>query len=287
MQAVVERAIDTAVERAIETMWSRYYEPLSLDDMAETAILSKFYFSRVFRSLTGISPGRFLAAIRLTKAKQLLLETSLPVTEISYMVGYNSLGTFTSRFTRSVGVSPGRYRACSFKGILQSAFSRPARGRQAGAVCGWVSVPDTGTPVRVYIGTFKDPIVQGVPSACAIRDGSGPYWLDAVPEGQCFIRAAVVGVRDLDPCPWKRRPLFIGSAEPVFMRAGRTVEVNLETRLACRLDLPILLALPELDSGAVTGAVTGGAVTGSPPDGAGAPSGPVGGGLQVKTARDS
>jgi AraC-like DNA-binding protein len=230
-------------------MWSRYHEPLSLADMANTAILSKFYFSRVFRELTGTSPGRFLAAVRLANAKQLLLATSLRVTEISYMVGYNSLGTFTSRFTRSVGVSPARYRALSYEGIRSlSALAGPARGRQVGTVCGWVGVPDIEMPVRVYVAAFEDPIVEGIPRACEIRDGSGPFWLDALPEGQYFVRVAVVATRDVDPNPWERRPLFIGAAEPVPVLAGQTSEVNIETRLAGTLDLPILLALPELDS---------------------------------------
>jgi AraC family transcriptional regulator len=246
--------VQAAVERAIATMWSNYHEPLSLADMADTAILSKFYFSRVFRSLTGTSPGRFLTAVRLTKAKELLLETSLSVTEVSYMVGYNSLGTFTSRFTRSVGFSPARYRALSLAGIQSlSAFSGQPRGRLAGSVSGWVDVPDAGMPVRVYVGAFKDPIAQGAPSACDIRDSSGPYRLADLPEGQWFIRSAVVAVRDLDPCPWKRRPLFVGAAEPVALRPGRAVHVNIETRPACLLDLPILLALPELDSRTVPG----------------------------------
>ncbi|MFI9008089.1 helix-turn-helix transcriptional regulator [Actinosynnema sp. NPDC053489] len=241
--------MQTAVERAINTMWSRYHEPLSLADMADTAILSKFYFSRVFRTLTGTSPGRFLTAIRLTKAKQLLLETSLSVTEISYMVGYNSLGTFTSRFTRSVGVPPARYRALSHGGVLSpSSFSGPARGAQAGSVSGWVGVPETGTPVRVYVGAFKDPIAQGMPVACDIRDGAGPYRLEAMPEGQFHLRAAVVAVDDLDPNPSKRRPLFVGGAEAVTVRSGAAAEADLETRSVCTLDLPILLALPELDT---------------------------------------
>lgn len=237
-----------AVERTIDTMWRRYHEPLSLSDMADTAILSKFYFSRVFRSLTGTSPGRFLTAIRLSKAKRLLLETSLSVTEISYMVGYNSLGTFTSRFTRSVGVSPARYRTMSNEGVLELApFSMPTNGRPAGAVCGWINVPEDAPPARVYIGAFRDPIAQGLPSACDIREGSGPYRLDAVPEGRTFIRAAVVAVRDLDPSPWKRKPLFVGSAESESVKGGRTLEINIDTRPTCMLDLPILLALPELD----------------------------------------
>ena len=100
--------MESAVERVIATMWDRYHEPLSLADMADTAIFSRFYFSRVFRSVTGTSPGRFLTAIRLYKAKNLLLQTSASVTEVSYLVGYNSPGTFSSRFTRSVGM----VRAC-------------------------------------------------------------------------------------------------------------------------------------------------------------------------------
>jgi len=96
--------MQAAVERAIKSMWERYDEPLTLAELADAAILSRFYFSRVFRNVTGTSPGRFLTAIRLYKAKNLLLSTSLSVTELSYRVGYNSLGTFTTRFTKSVGV---------------------------------------------------------------------------------------------------------------------------------------------------------------------------------------
>src|SRR3954453_10028451 len=108
-----------AVEREISIMWDRYHEPLSLDAMAGSAFLSRFHFSRIFRSATGTSPGRFLAAIRLYKAKNLLLETDMSVTDIAYEVGYNSLGTFISRFTRSVGVPPSRYRWLAEHGIPQ------------------------------------------------------------------------------------------------------------------------------------------------------------------------
>jgi AraC-like DNA-binding protein len=241
--------MQAAIERAIDTMWERYNEPLSLADIADTAILSKFYFSRVFRNFTGTSPGRFLTAIRLAKAKQLLLETSLSVAEIAFMVGYNSLGTFTSRFTHSVGVSPARYRALSQAGMPSlAAFSEAAGQDKTGAVYGWLAVPETGTPVRVYVGAFEDPVVQGAPVACDVLSGSGPYRLDAVAEGRYFLRAAVVAVRDLDPQPWNRRPLFVGSTKEISVRAGRNLEIDIETRPAVTLDLPILLVLPELDS---------------------------------------
>ncbi|AXX31453.1 helix-turn-helix transcriptional regulator [Actinosynnema pretiosum subsp. pretiosum] len=238
-----------AVERAIDTMWTRYHEPLSLADMATPAILSKFYFSRVFRGLTGTSPGRFLTAIRLSRAKQLLLETRLSVTEISYSVGYNSLGTFTSRFTRSVGVSPARYRALSAEGLLSlSALPRAQVGPATGAVRGWVDVPEGGRPVRVYVAAFADPIAQGVPRACDTSDGSGPYRFDALPEGVWYLRAAVVALDDPEPRPWRQGPALVAAADRVEVAAGRTTEVDLSTRPTSALDLPILLALPELDS---------------------------------------
>jgi len=245
-----------AVEQAISTMWSRYSEPLSLDDLADSAILSKFYFSRVFRTLTGTSPGRFLAAVRLFKAKNLLLETPRSVTEIAYTVGYNSLGTFTSRFTHSVGISPGRYRAMSranchaLRDRLKA--TRPAR---IGEVRGFVRLPES-EPMRVYIGAFSSPIVEGAPAGCAVVHRSGSFALKNVPCGRWYIRAAAVGLRDVDPRPWARRPVLLGSGGPVFLLTeDQRTEPELRLRPTTVLDLPILMALPELDNWEVSAAL--------------------------------
>ncbi|MFF7457940.1 helix-turn-helix transcriptional regulator [Kitasatospora sp. NPDC008115] len=244
-----------AVERAIATMWDRYEEPLSLDEIANTAILSKFYFSRVFRNLTGTSPGRFLSAVRLHQAKTMLLETDLSVTEISYRVGYNSLGTFTSRFTRSVSLSPARYRALARAGLPErgglggSGAAAHSDGiRRTCTVTGSIQSPETGQSVRIYIGAFREPIVQGSPVACEILDGPGPFTL-RVPEGIWFIRAAVCAASDFPAPPWERRPLLVASGPELCVRHGHdNPPVKLAARPLTPLDLPILLALPELDS---------------------------------------
>ncbi|MFD7641923.1 helix-turn-helix transcriptional regulator [Kitasatospora sp. NPDC059795] len=236
-----------AVERAIETMWNRYEEPLSLDEIANTAILSKFYFSRVFRNLTGTSPGRFLSAVRLHQAKTMLLETDFSVTEISYRVGYNSLGTFTSRFTRSVSLSPARYRTLARAGLTERTGAAHD-GRRTCSVSGSIRTPDTGCPVRIYIGAFREPIVQGRPVACEILDGSGQFTL-RVPEGVWFVRAAVVAASDFPAPPWERRPLLVASGPELSVRHGHDLPpVRLTARPLTALDLPILLALPGLDS---------------------------------------
>ena len=99
-----------AIERVIAAMQQHLDEPLSLDELAEVAVLSRYHFSRVFHNVTGLPPVQFLATLRLAEAKRLLLTSSLNVADVCFRVGYNSLGSFTVRFSRSVGVSPGRFR---------------------------------------------------------------------------------------------------------------------------------------------------------------------------------
>lgn len=239
--------MQTAVERVITNMWDRYDEPLSLEEMAGMAVFSRFYFSRVFRSITGTSPGRFLTAIRLYKAKNLLLESTMSVTDISYQVGYNSPGTFSSRFTRSVGISPARYRFLSEAGI-PAPTCVPAAGPQLGSVRGSVTAPPSGTRYRVYVTLLDSTIPQGTPVACAVLDGEDSYELTGVPDGQWFVHAAAVAVSEVEPRPWRRKPLFVASGRPVKVSGGRSVTANLELHPPRITDLPILLALPELDS---------------------------------------
>lgn len=238
-----------SVERAAAIMWSRYSEPLSLGQMAEAAILSKFHFSRVFRNITGTSPGRFLAAIRLYKAKQLLLGTSMSVTDISYRVGYNSLGTFASRFARSIGAPPARYRALSYSGFPRVSQPAPPRySPSSGAIHGRVTLPDTTVPIRVYVAAFRGPLVEGTPIACTVLDSSRDFRLDAVANGPCFVRACAVATHDSRPCPGLRSPLFVFASPAVTVRTGHEIEVGIGMHPAGPTDPPVLLALPELDS---------------------------------------
>lgn len=237
-----------AVERAIATIWNRYDEPLSLDDIADSAILSKFYFSRTFREATGTSPGRFLAAVRLFRAKNLLLETTKSVTDIAYAVGYNSLGTFTSRFARSVGASPGRYRALS-RGGLHTLNGRVATGGCRGTITGSIRLPETDEEVRIYVGAFRTPVVEGFPAACDILGSSGGFTLTDVPPGTWCVRAAAVAMSDLEPRPWLRKPLFLGRGARLVVRPGKAqASQHIGLRPVRTVDTPILLALPELDN---------------------------------------
>src|SRR3954469_25165354 len=90
---------------------ARYSEPLGVGDMAAAAGLSRAHFSREFRREFGESPHAYLLTRRLESAASLLRYTDRSVADICSSVGLASVGSFTSSFTRTYGVSPTAYRA--------------------------------------------------------------------------------------------------------------------------------------------------------------------------------
>ena len=97
--------------RAKDLADARYADPLSVDDLARAAGLSRAHFSREFRDAFGESPHGYLLTRRLERAAALLRTTDRSVAEICLDVGLQSLGSFTTSFTRTFGVSPTAYRA--------------------------------------------------------------------------------------------------------------------------------------------------------------------------------
>jgi AraC-like DNA-binding protein len=96
--------------RARDLADGRYFDPLSVDDLARAAGLSRAHFSREFRRAFGESPHSYLLTRRLERAAALLRTTDRSVAEICFAVGLQSVGSFTSSFTRTYGVSPTVYR---------------------------------------------------------------------------------------------------------------------------------------------------------------------------------
>lgn len=241
--------INRAVDAAITRIWEGYSEPLSLADIAKIAFLSRFHFCRVFREATGVSPGRFLSAVRIYHAKRLLASTSLSVTEISFAVGYNSLGSFTNRFTESVGASPTRFRHMCREGIHPIASVPSVPSGQHGTVTGTLSLPPEYIDARIYIGVFETPIMQRRPLSWTIVEAcngeTASYRLPGVKPGEWFI-SAVATADSKDPEPWTRRSLLVGGQGPVAVTAGAAVEADITLRPRSRRDLPILFAVPDL-----------------------------------------
>jgi len=272
-----------AVERVVATMRERLGEALALQDMADLARLSPYYFTRVFRDVAGIPPVEYLAALRVQEAKRLLLTTTASVTDVCFEVGYTGLGTFTTRFARLVGVPPGRLRrqaedvdglvagAQPFGGVAERAEFQhePSAARHAleaepfgrvlgragatgGGVSGVIHAPDAAphvAPGLIFIGLFPTPIPQATPIGSALLDGPGVYHIPCVPDGRYYAMAAAF--------PATTRGLAylllddglrVGAARaPVMVRGGRARErADIVVRPRRPTDPPLLVALPFL-----------------------------------------
>ena len=98
------------LRRARDLADSRFAEPLDLDALAAAAHVSKFHFCRRFAETYGEPPMRYLTRRRIERAQDLLRSANLTVTEVCMLVGFSSLGSFSSRFRDLVGETPTQYR---------------------------------------------------------------------------------------------------------------------------------------------------------------------------------
>ena len=105
----VSRARDLV--RAKDLADARYFDPLGVDDLARAAGFSRAHFSREFRRTFGEAPHAYLLTRRLERAAALLRNTDRSVIDICFSVGLQSVGSFTTSFTRAYGASPTAYRA--------------------------------------------------------------------------------------------------------------------------------------------------------------------------------
>lgn len=87
-----------------------YHEPISLADVAQSAHMSQYHFSRLFKRECGYSPHEYIILVRINRAKHLLKTTDLPVKIIARSVGYQNVTTFTNAFSNRVGLSPSAFR---------------------------------------------------------------------------------------------------------------------------------------------------------------------------------
>ena len=87
-----------------------YAAPLTLDDLAAVACMSKYHFVRLFKATYGVTPMEHLSQRRIERAQDLLRATNLTVTEVCFAVGFSSLGSFSARFKAIVGETPTHFQ---------------------------------------------------------------------------------------------------------------------------------------------------------------------------------
>jgi YesN/AraC family two-component response regulator len=99
------------IRKALAFIGDHFAEDITLKDVAREAGLSKYHFCRLFHRETGVTLIKYLHAFRVGRAKALLADRYLQVTQVAYAVGFGDLSHFNRTFRRIVGRSPSEYRA--------------------------------------------------------------------------------------------------------------------------------------------------------------------------------
>ncbi|MGO1974653.1 MAG: helix-turn-helix transcriptional regulator [Propionibacteriaceae bacterium] len=126
----------TLLRRVRDRIDREYAQPLNVEALARTVHMSAGHLSRQFKRAYGESPYSYLMTRRIERAMTLLRRGELSVTDVCFTVGFSSLGTFSTRFTELVGMSPSAYRAGPSDAVagippcMASRVTRPIRNRE-------------------------------------------------------------------------------------------------------------------------------------------------------------
>ena len=90
-----------------------YDAPITIEDLSREVALSPYYLIRAFRHVYKQTPHQYLVGQRIARAKELLRNSDLSITEICAAVGFESLGSFSTLFRKVAGISPSAYRVSS------------------------------------------------------------------------------------------------------------------------------------------------------------------------------
>jgi AraC-like DNA-binding protein len=136
--AETQRLRDLARLRRVRDRIDRdYAEPLDVEALARGANMSAGHLSREFKIAYGEAPYGYLMTRRIERAMALLRRGDLSVTEVCFAVGCSSLGTFSTRFTELVGISPNAYRrhearaTVGMPSCVAKQVTKPVRNREA------------------------------------------------------------------------------------------------------------------------------------------------------------
>ncbi len=121
-----------------------YSQPLNVEALAQGVHMSSGHLSREFKQAFGESPYSYLMTRRIERAMALLRRGDLSVTDVCFTVGCASLGTFSTRFTELVGMSPSAYRqeaanatkgmpSCIARQVTRPIRTQPVRNEEASA----------------------------------------------------------------------------------------------------------------------------------------------------------
>lgn len=246
---------DSELEEVIKYILHHLDEPLSLERIAKYAAYSPFHFTRIFKNKMGITPQYYVSSLRLQKAKDLLLNTRLSVRDISLEIGQQSLGTFTTRFTKRVGITPANFREqiqYANHDLLSLQKLPRFNGNIATSSHNASIVGNVHTEFYfegvILIGLFPKPIPEGLPLYGTILNSLGEFCLTNVRPGTYYLMATSVSwemqARDF-LLPYYT--LRTRSRAPIVVEPNKIIPHQQVKLYPPRLDdPPILISLPLL-----------------------------------------
>jgi AraC-like DNA-binding protein len=245
-------AYRSAIERVIRHMKEHLEEPLNLEELAQIAAISKFHLVRVFDELTGTTPHHFLACLRVQRAKELLLDPGVSITDACIQVGYSSLGTFSTTFRILVGVSPYKFRAMPKRftakdfALAVRRFLAARRPPPNPSLTGTVEAPKSRRGF-IFVGAFNDGVPQGAPFSGTVLLKPGAFHIQRPLLSEFHLLAVLI--------PFTARLSAMIASLPVELVASlrlrdvspdAPIRPQLQLRPLRTTDPPIVLALPPL-----------------------------------------
>lgn len=243
------------IDEVISYIHQHMDEPLTLSRLASHVAYSPYHFTRIFKRRIGLSPLYYVSSLRLQKAKDLLLRTNWSVRDIGLTIGQQSLGTFTTRFTERVGVSPSEFRNSTMQAenyfrSLQKlddwSTSHPIADQYA-RIEGTIqsSVPFEGV---ILIGLFAKPIPEGLPLYGTLLSSLRNFCFTGVKPGTYYLMATSVS--------WETQAmdfllphttLRTRSKEPIIVKPNSSIpHQQVMLHVPHPDDPPILISLPLL-----------------------------------------
>jgi AraC-like DNA-binding protein len=219
---------------------------LQVADLADHAGYSPFHFSRMFSAQLGIGPGQYLIALRVARAKELLLAGEDPVIDVACEVGFDSVSSFSRRFRSTVGIAPGQLRR-----LADTVAERPPRPfallrPHPVGVRAHLVLPEgadrRGDP-SIWVGWYPHPAPIGLPASGLLVSGVRHVELPLC-EGAPFLLAFAVPAH-ADPLDMLAPAAPLVAAHPRPLHGPGEVTLRFGTGAAAG-SLPMLSALPVL-----------------------------------------
>lgn len=243
------------IDQVLNYIQDHLHDPLTLERLAKEVSYSPYHFSRLFKRRIGLTPLYYVSTMRLQRAKELLLTTDFDVRDIGIEIGQQSLGTFTSRFTKSVGLPPAQFRQSlhstnNIVHALQQLKKFPMTTLHVQSENSVVGTISANGPLHgiILVGLFNKPLPEGLPEYGTLLDSLGDFSFKNVLPGTYYLMATSIswGIESKQIL-LPHKTLRTRIAKPIILKNGEPIARQYLHLHPPRLDdPPILVSLPLL-----------------------------------------